>query len=211
MSTTVLQVSSRDLIGTSGARAIRKDGGIPGVVYGDSKKSEAIFVQKSELLKHINKKNFFSSLFSLEGIGTKTQKYIVKDVQYDPVSDVPVHIDFLRVGKGSRVVIKVRLRFVNEEAAPGLKRGGVLNILAHEIDVECDPDSIPDTVDVDLTGFEFHHTVHAYDLKLPTNVSLSKTSKNFTIATVVAPTILKADEETAAEGAAEDSSKSSGQ
>ena len=102
----------------------------------------------------------------------------------------------MRVSKGSKITVRVPLSFINETLSPGLKNGGVLNVLVHEIDVVCDPEEIPENIKIDLTGFEFHHTVHANDVKLEKGITLPAGNKNFTIATVVAPTIMKADETT---------------
>ena len=104
----------------------------------------------------------------------------------------------MRVGKGSKVTVRIPLSFINEAASPGLKLGGVLNVLTHEMDVVCDPENIPDVIEIDLTGFEFHHTVHANSVKLPEGVELPKGGRNFTVATVVAPTILRKEDEAAA-------------
>jgi large subunit ribosomal protein L25 len=134
-------------------------------------------------------------VFEVKGLEKKGQKLVVKDVQFHPVTDQPLHVDFMRVGKGSKVSVRVPLAFVNELASPGLKMGGVLNVLAHEMDVICDPDNIPEKIEIDLTGFEFHHTVHSHDVKLPEGITLPINCKSFTIATVVAPTIMKKEEE----------------
>jgi large subunit ribosomal protein L25 len=157
------------------------------------------------LNKYVHKSNFFSTVFEINGVEAQGQLFVAKDIQFHPVTDRPVHVDFMRVGKGSKVTVRVPFAFVNEAASPGLKLGGVLNVLVHEMDVVCDPENIPEKIEIDLTGFEFHHTVHAHDIKLQTGVALPPGGKNFTIATVVAPTILKKEEEVdkaAAEAAA---------
>jgi large subunit ribosomal protein L25 len=109
----------------------------------------------------------------------------------------------MRGGKGSYLMVRVPITFLNESASPGLKQGGVLNVLVHEMDVLCEPDSIPESIQIDLTGFEFHHAVHAYDVKLTEKLSLPRGGRNFTIATVVAPTILKKEDETTIEAVEE--------
>lgn len=197
MATVILEAKKRENVGTGSARADRRDGFVPCIIYGDNRDPESASICKDLLNRYVNKSNFFSTVFEINGVDKKGQKFVVKDVQFHPLTDRPLHVDFMRVGKGSKVTVRVPLQFINELASPGLKMGGVLNILVHEMDVVCDPDDIPSEIKIDLTGFEFHHTVHAGDVKLEGDVKLPSGYKNFTIATVVAPTILKKDEETA--------------
>ncbi|MDR2781722.1 MAG: 50S ribosomal protein L25/general stress protein Ctc [Holosporaceae bacterium] len=196
MATITLEAKARKILGTGSARADRREGFVPCVIYGDEKDPQSICISKYLLDKYVNKSNFFSTVFEMSGVEKKGQKFIAKDIQFHPVTDQVLHVDFIRVGKGSKVTVRVPLTFVNELASPGLKLGGVLNVLVHEIDVVCDPENIPDKIEIDLTGFEFHHTVHANDVKLPEGMHLAVGSKNFTIATVVAPTVMKKEETT---------------
>ncbi|MDR1551264.1 MAG: 50S ribosomal protein L25/general stress protein Ctc [Holosporaceae bacterium] len=201
MATVILEAKARDRIGTGAARSDRRSGYIPCSIYGGTKAPESVRVLQDLVNRYAHKSNFFSTVFEITGLEEKGQKLIVKDVQFHPVTDQPIHVDFLRVGKGSKVAVRIPLAFINEQFSPGLKLGGVLNAIVHEIDVICDPDSIPEKIEIDLTGFDFHHTVHARDVKLPDDVNLPISCKNFTIATVVAPTIMKkeaTEEETAA-------------
>lgn len=193
MATVVLEAKSRENLGTGAARAERRSGFIPCVVYGDNQPSENICISRDLLNRHAYKSNFFSTVFEINGIGKKGQKFVAKEAQLHPVTDQVLHVDFMRVGKGSRVTVRVPVTFTNEAASPGLKLGGVLNVLAHEIDVVCDPESIPEHIEVDLTGFDFHHTVHSNTIKLPEGVSLPVNAKIITVATVVAPTVMKSD------------------
>ncbi|MBO4405208.1 MAG: 50S ribosomal protein L25/general stress protein Ctc [Alphaproteobacteria bacterium] len=193
MATVTLEAKKRESIGTGSARADRREGFVPCVVYGDNQPSENICIAKDLLSRYVYKSNFFSTVFEINGIGKKGQKFVAKQAQIHPVTDQVMHVDFMRVGKGSRVTVRVPVVFTNENASPGLKLGGVLNVLAHEIDVVCDPEKIPEHIEVDLTGFEFHHTVHSNTVKLPEGVSLPVNAKTVTIATVVAPTIMKTD------------------
>ena len=201
--TVVLEAKNRENLGTGSARADRRAGFVPCVIYGDNKEPAAVCIARDLLNRYVHKSNFFSTVFELNGVEKKGQKFVAKDVQFHPVTDQPVHVDFLRVGKGSKVTVRVPLVFTNEAASPGLKNGGVLNVLVHEMDVVCDPESIPEKIEIDLTGSEFHHTVHAHDVVLGKGVSLPVSGKNFTIATIVAPTILKKEEETTAAAPAE--------
>lgn len=199
MATVILEAKSRESLGTGAARADRRNGFVPCVVYGDNQPPENICMARDLLNRYVYKSNFFSTVFEINGIGKKNQKFVAKSAQMHPVSDQVMHVDFIRVGKGSRVTVRVPLVFTNEAASPGLKMGGVLNVLTHEIDVVCDPENIPEHIEIDLTGFEFHHTVHSNTMKLPEEVSLPVNAKVITIATVVAPTVVKSD---ATEGAA---------
>lgn len=199
MATVVLEAKSREGIGTGSARADRRNGLVPCIVYGDNAVPESICISKDLLNRYVNKSNFFSTVFEINGIGKKGQKFIAKQAQMHPVTDQVLHVDFMRVGKNSKVTVRVPVIFTHEEASPGLKMGGVLNVLAHEMDVVCGAENIPEHIEVDLTGFEFHHTVHSNTIALPEGVSLPVNAKAVTIATVVAPTILKTD---ANEGAA---------
>ena len=193
MATVILEAKNRESIGTGSSRADRRAGFVPCVVYGDNQPSENICIAKDLLSRYVYKSNFFSTVFEINGIGKKGQKFVAKQAQIHPVTDQVMHVDFMRVGKGSRVTVRVPVIFTNENASPGLKLGGVLNVLAHEIDVVCDPEKIPEHIEVDLTGFEFHHTVHSNTINLPEGVSLPVNAKVIAVATVVAPTIMKAD------------------
>lgn len=196
MATVVLEANKRENVGTGASNGYRNQGFIPCVIYGDGKAPESICIKKELLDKYVNKSNFFSTVFEINGVDKKGQKFVAKDVQFHPVTDRPIHVDFMRVSKGSKITVRVPLSFINETLSPGLKNGGVLNVLVHEIDVVCDPEEIPENIKIDLTGFEFHHTVHANNVKLEKGITLPAGNKNFTIATVVAPTIMKADETT---------------
>lgn len=194
MSKIILKAEKREVSNKSAVKKIRREGRLPGIIYGANKQPEAISVCMREFKKIYSHSNFFSSIFELDGVDEKGTKYIVKDMQYHPVTDAPIHIDFMRISKGSKVAVKIALNFINQEKSPGLKQGGVLNILAHEIEVMCDPDFIPESIDVDMTGMEFHHSIHVFDVKLPKDIALPVSAKNYTVATVVAPTIVKEQE-----------------
>ncbi len=196
MSTINYTVIKREKIGGNSSAQLRRGGYLPCVVYGDNKKAEHIAVKYEDFYKGFKLRNFFSSVFELEGIDDKKTKYVVKEVQYHPVTDIPLHVDFMRVAKGSKVAVNVSVEFVDQNKSPGLKRGGVLNIIAHEILLMCDPDNIPETIKISLDGAGFHHTVKLHSLELPVGVELPHNSKDVTIATVVAPTIIREDEVT---------------
>lgn len=170
--------------GKGGARAERREGRIPGTVYGDRKDPETISVDYRAINQQIHTGHFQSTIFVLDLEGKKT-RVIPRAVQLDPIRDFPIHVDFLRLGKDAAVTVDVPVRFLNEAASPGLKRGGVLNIVRHEIPVRCPADAIPDNFEVDLTGLEIGDAVHISALKLPEGVRPTITDRDFTVATIV--------------------------
>jgi large subunit ribosomal protein L25 len=170
--------------GKGGARAERREGRVPGTLYGDKQDPETISVDYRAINQQIHTGHFQSTIFMLDLEGRKT-RVIPRAVQLDPVRDFPIHVDFLRLGKDALVTVDVPVRFLNETASPGLKRGGVLNIVRHEIPVRCPADAIPDHFDVDLTGLEIGDAVHISALKLPEGVRLTITERDFTVATIV--------------------------
>jgi large subunit ribosomal protein L25 len=170
--------------GKGGARAERREGRVPGTLYGDKQDPETISVDYRAINQQLHTGHFQSTIFVLDLEGKKT-RVIPRAVQLDPVRDFPIHVDFLRLGKDAIVTVDVPVRFLNEAASPGLKRGGVLNVVRHEIPVRCPADAIPDHFDVDLTGLEIGDAVHISALKLPEGVRLTITERDFTVATIV--------------------------
>jgi large subunit ribosomal protein L25 len=185
--TTELKAWARQSSGKGGARDSRRQGRIPGILYGDKKEPESISVEYRAISQQLLTGHFQSTIFTLDVEGTKT-RVIPRGVQLDPVRDFPIHVDFLRVSKDALVTVDVPVRFLNEAASPGLKRGGVLNIVRHEIPVRCPADAIPDHFDVDLTGLEIGNSVHISAIKLPPNVRPTVAERDFTVATIVGRT-----------------------
>jgi large subunit ribosomal protein L25 len=179
-----LKAWTRGSSGKGGARSQRREGRIPGILYGDKKEPEAIAVDYRAISLQMHTGHFQSTIFTLDVEGTKT-RVIPRGVQLDPVRDFPIHVDFLRVSKDALVTVDVPVRFLNEAASPGLKRGGVLNIVRHEIPVRCPADAIPDHFDVDLTGLEIGNSIHISAINLPPNVRPTVTERDFTVATIV--------------------------
>ena len=179
-----LKAWARARSGKGGARAERREGRIPGILYGDKQTPEPISVEYRAIDQQIHTGHFQSTIFVLDVEGKKT-RVIPRAVQLDPVRDFPIHVDFLRVSKDALVTVDVPVRFLNEAASPGLKRGGVLNIVRHDIAVRCPADSIPDHFDVDLTGLEIGDSVHISAIKLPEGVRTTITDRDFTVATIV--------------------------
>lgn len=179
-----LKAWARQRSGKGGARAARREGRIPGILYGDKQDPQTIAVDYRAISLQLHTGHFQSTIFSLNVDGTKT-RVIPRDVQLDPVRDFPIHVDFLRLSKDALVTVEVPVRFLNEAASPGLKRGGVLNVVRHEIQVRCPSDAIPDHFDVDLTGLEIGDAVHISAITLPEGVRPTTTERDFTVATIV--------------------------
>ena len=181
----VLDVTVRENTGTGGARAARRDGLVPGVIYGGDEAAVAVTVKYNEVLKAINSGQFLSNMIELSHDG-KTQKVLTKDVQFHPVSDKPVHLDFYRVTAKSIIEVEVSVNFVGEDVAPGLKEGGTLNVVRYAIEVKCPAGSIPDSIEVDVSAMEIGDAIHISEITLPEGVKPSITDRDFTIATIVA-------------------------
>jgi large subunit ribosomal protein L25 len=152
MSQTVnITAASRDRAGKGAARAIRREGRVPGVIYGDKKDPQLVSLEYRELMKQVQTGRFLSTLVDIDVDGTKVRA-IPRDVQFDPVRDFIIHVDFLRLGKGAKIAVQVPVHFVNEDASKGLKRGGVLNVVRHEVEVNCPADEIPDGFSTSATA-----------------------------------------------------------
>jgi large subunit ribosomal protein L25 len=179
-----LKAWARGRSGKSGARAERRGGRIPGILYGDQQDPQTISVDYRTIYHQLHTGHFQSTVFVLDVEGKKT-RVIPRAIQLDPIRDFPIHVDFLRLGKDAQVTVDVPVRFLSEAASPGLKRGGVLNIVRHEISVRCPADAIPDHFEVDLTGLEIGDSVHISAVKLPEGVRPTITGRDFTVATIV--------------------------
>lgn len=195
MSTTItLNASTRTLSGTGGARAVRVSGMVPGIIYGNKQDPEMISIDPKALMVECLKPGFFSRLYSVS-IDGKQQEVLAKDVQFHPVTDRPIHVDFMRISKDAKVHVFVPIVFINEDKAPGIKRGGVLNIVHHNLELICPAQAIPAKLTVDLTGRDINHTIHLDSLDFPSGVVAAHPDRDNTIATIVAPTV---EEETSA-------------
>jgi len=184
----------RDRSGKGAARSARREGYVPGVIYGGKKAPENIKIEHRLLKKEMTSGAFMNTLYMVNVDGTKT-RVIPKDVQFHPVTDVPLHVDLLRLSKGARTDVEIPVRFLNEEASPGIKRGGVLNIVRHAIEMSVPADTIPDHIDIDLTGLDIGDGVHISSVKLPEGATPTITDRDFTIATIAAPTVVTEVEE----------------
>ncbi|MGO8840284.1 MAG: 50S ribosomal protein L25/general stress protein Ctc [Methyloceanibacter sp.] len=179
-----LKAWTRARTGKGGARASRREGRIPGIVYGDKAAPQTIDVDYKAIYHQLHTGHFQSTIYTLDVDGAKL-RVIPRDVQLDPIRDFPIHVDFMRVGKDALVTVEVPVRFLNEAASPGLKRGGILNVVRHEIQVRCPVDAIPEHFDVDLTGLEIGDAVHISAITLPEGVRPTTTERDFTVATIV--------------------------
>ena len=198
-----LTAEARERVGKGSARAIRRSGKIPAVIYGDKKPPLSIILPYKELFHRVHAGGFCTTIATINVNGEKIQ-VLPKDYQLDPVRDFLVHVDFLRVSQNTVVTVNVPVHFVNDEKAPGIKRGGVLNIVRHEIEFTCPANAIPDHITVDLTGLDIGDSVHISAVKLPEGIAPTITDRDFTIATIAAPAGLKAEEAEGGEAGAEE-------
>ncbi|MFK4812725.1 50S ribosomal protein L25/general stress protein Ctc [Devosia sp. ZW T5_3] len=191
--TRVLKAQAREGVGKGAARELRRQGLVPAVIYGDKKPPVTISIAYKDAMKSIYAGGFLSHVLELDVDGTK-HSVIPRDYQLDPVKDFALHVDFLRVGKGSKLNVQVHVNFINEEASPGLKRGGTLNIVHHTLDLTVDASNIPEEVTVDLTGLDIGDSIHISNVKLPAGATDHSHEEDVTIATIVAPSALKSSE-----------------
>ena len=184
---------------------LRQNGQVPGIIYGGENPNEKISLSKKEVTSLINKENFLSNVISMNIDGNE-QKVLPREITFDTVTDEPMHVDFLRIVKGSSVIIEIPVNFINTEKSPGLKRGGVLNIVRRKVELKCPSENIPSELVVDLDGVDIGHSFKISSIKLPENVEPTIRGRDFVIATVAAPTVIKepekpAETEEGAEGA----------
>jgi large subunit ribosomal protein L25 len=183
-----LAAVTRGGTGKGAARSVRREGRVPGVIYGGGEKPEPISVDFKELNKHIYSGGFLTSIFELEIDGRK-ERVLARDYQLDVVTDQPTHVDFLRLRAGSRVRIGVPVRVINRELSPGLKKGGAVNLVLHSVEVVAPADAIPDSIVIDLDGLDFHDSVHVSKIKLPEGCRAADLRTDYTVVTVVPPTV----------------------
>lgn len=188
-----LGAETRERAGKGTARQTRRDGRIPAVIYGGKQAPLTISLEKFEFTRVLHQPGFFTHLFDVTVDGT-AHRVLPRDVQFHPVTDVPLHVDFLRVSADTRTNVQVPVEFVDQEKSAGLKRGGVLNIVRHELELSCPADSIPESIKISCEGFDVGDSIHISSVKLPEGVTSTITDRDFTIATIVAPSGLKSEE-----------------
>ncbi|HUH83583.1 MAG TPA: 50S ribosomal protein L25/general stress protein Ctc [Stellaceae bacterium] len=197
---TTIRASQRDRAGKGAARATRRDGRVPGIVYGEKLPPVLISVDPRELMAQMQKKGFFARLLNVELDGTAFRA-LPRDVQLNPVSDKPEHVDFMRVGDKTRLTVAVPVVFENQEKSPGIRRGGILNIVRHEIELVCTADNIPETIRVDVAELDIGDPIHISQVKLPPGTRPT-IARDFTVASVAAPTAVREEQAAAAAAAA---------
>ena len=199
-----LSAEARDRAGKGASRAHRREGRVPAVIYGMKEDAVSIHIEEKRLVKELQSGHFMNTIVMLE-IDGKTIRTLPKDVQFHPVNDRPLHVDFLRISEHAKITVAVPVIFVDEEESPGIKRGGVLNVVRHELELVCDAAEIPEQIEISLKGYEVGDSIHISAVDLPEGVESAITDRDFTIATVVAPSALRSSEDAAedAEGEAE--------
>lgn len=197
-----LSAETRDRVGKGASRALRREGRVPAVIYGNKQEPLGIHVEERALAKMLNTGHFMNSVVMVEVAGGKPVRTLPKDVSLDVVTDRPVHVDFLRISEHAKVNVAVPVVFADEDASPGLKKGGVLNVVRHELELVCDAALIPSEIEISLKGLEVGDSLHISAVTLPKGSESAIDDRDFTIATIVAPSALKSEEAEAAEAAA---------
>lgn len=200
MTTTItMPAERREGTGKGPARALRRAEKVPGIIYGGRQEPQKIALPLKETRTQVlTNARFFSSVIELD-FGGETVRVLPREAQLDPVTDIPLHVDFMRAERGAELTVEIAVRFVHEDQSPGLKAGGVLNIVRHEVELVCPAEAIPGELVVDLKGFEIGDSIHISHITLPDRVRPTITDRDFTIASIVPPTIVVETEEPPAE------------
>ena len=188
-----LPAEARERAGKGASRHLRREGRVPAVIYGGKEEPVMIHVEAKELVRQLMTGHFMNSIVEID-LGGKSIRTLPKDVALDPVRDTPIHVDFLRLAKGGKIDVSVPVVFRNEEQSPGLKKGGVLNVVRHELELVCENDKIPSEIEIDVTGKDVGDSIHISEVTLPEGSESAITDRDFTIATLVAPSALKRSE-----------------
>ena len=194
-----IQATIRDTKTKGQVNDLRSKGNVPGIVYGGEEPNEKISITTKELKNLINKKNFLSNVISINLDG-KEQKVLTRSIAFDSVTDEPIHFDLMRIVKGGKIILEIPVKFINNDLSPGLKRGGVLNIVRRKVELRCPAENIPNELVVDLEGLDIGTSIKISSINLPENVTPTIQGRDFVIATVAAPTVVK-EPEKPAEGA----------
>ena len=201
----IIQATIRDTKTKGQVNDLRSKGNVPGIVYGGEQPNEKISITTKELKNLINKENFLSNVISINLDG-KEQKVLTRNIAFDTVTDEPIHFDLMRIVKGGKIILEIPVKFINNELSPGLKRGGVLNIVRRKVELRCPAENIPTELIVDLEGLDIGTSIKISSINLPENVTPTIQGRDFVIATVAAPTVVKEPEKPAEgteDGAAE--------
>ena len=205
----IIQATIRDTKSKGQVNDIRNNGEVPGIIYGGKIDNEKISLSTKEVKNLINKENFLSNVISMSVNGNE-QKVLPRDITFDTITDEPIHVDFLRIVDGSKIILEIPVKFINHELSPGLKRGGVLNIVRRKVELKCPTENIPKELLVDLDGLEIGASIKISFINLPENIIPTIQGRDFVIATVAAPTVVKEPEKPAeAEGEAVEGAEAS--
>jgi large subunit ribosomal protein L25 len=196
-----LPAEARERAGKGASRALRRDGRVPAVIYGDKKEPLSVHVEEKRLAKMLSTGHFMNTVVMVDA-GGEPHRTLPKDVQFHPVTSRPIHVDFLRIGEHSQVTVAIPVRFDDDEESPGIKRGGVLNIVQHELELVCPASNIPDEIHISLAGLDIGDSIHISQVTLPEGTKAAIDDRDFTVATIVAPSAVKADEAEEAAAAA---------
>ncbi|WP_309611929.1 50S ribosomal protein L25/general stress protein Ctc [Sphingomonas sp.] len=188
-----LPAEQRERAGKGASRELRRNGRVPAVIYGDKKEALSVHVEEKLLTRMLSTGHFMNSVIMIDA-GGKPHRTLPKDVQFHPVSSRPIHVDFLRIGEHSQVHVNVPVHFTDEELSPGMKRGGVLNLVRHDLELICDAAEIPEQIEISLTGLDVGDSIHISNVTLPKGSKSAIDDRDFTIATIVAPSALKSEE-----------------
>ena len=197
-----LEASIRNTKSKGEINSLRQKGEVPAIIYGGTEENQKVSLSKKQIKNLIEQENFLSNIITLN-INGQSVKVLPREVSYDTLSDDPIHIDFLRIVKGAKIIIEIPVRFINNEKSPGLKRGGVLNIVRRKIELKCVTENVPNELVVDLEGLEIGTSIKISSIALPENVKPTIQGRDFVVATVAAPTVFKEPEKPAEEAAAE--------
>ena len=198
-----LNAKKRETKTTGDINKLRVNGSVPGILYGGGEQNKKISLNKNSIKNLIDLENFFSSILNLN-IDGKEEKVLPRDVSFDPLSDEPIHIDFLRIVKDAKLTLEIPVKFINSDKSPGLKNGGVLNIVRRKIGLICPTDNIPSELVVDLDNTEIGTSIKISSIKLPENATPTIQGRDFVVATVASPTIVVEPEKPAEEATAEE-------
>ena len=206
---TTISASERERVGKGSARAARRAGLVPAVIYGDKKDPVGITMQAREITKIVHQPGIFGRLLEIDVAGTKST-VLTRDIQFHPVNDVVMHLDFLRVSQSATVAVAVPVEFINEDKCPGIKIGGVLNVVRYEVELNCPATAIPEKITIDLDGVKIGDSIHISAIPLPEGVSPTITDRDFTVATLASPGggVKNEDDEDAADGEEADAEES---
>lgn len=191
----VLPAVARERAGKGAARAVRREGRVPAVVYGDNKDPQMIALDPRDIWKGLEAGHFYNTIYTIKVDGGKDEKALPRDVQHHPVSDAPLHVDFMRLRKGSKINVNIPVVFDNEDASPGIEEGGLLQVVRDEVELLCPVDAIPEEIHVDLTGTQIGDTIRISAVKLPADVEPVIQDRDFVIASVVGALIEEPEEE----------------